>query len=215
VRRIFRYLPLLSLPFFCLRPANAQSAFDMNVGFGTEHAKAAGGGIDNQTFASCTTGPTCQLTPALSGFFLGFGGDIMLQKHYGIGADVNVHPAKSDYGPLQYRETFYDINGIYAPVNEKKAVLQLIGGLGGAKTSFSFTQTGCVGTAVCSTQSQPVGNSNHFALHAGAAVQVFVSEHVYIKPQFDYHYVTNLTDQFGSKSVIGAMVWLGYSFGDR
>ncbi len=44
-----------------------------------------------------------------------------------------------------------------------------MGGIGDAKTGFSFTSSGCVGTAVCTSQTQPVGSSNHFQIHVGAA----------------------------------------------
>ena len=52
---------------------------------------------------------------------------MFLNKHFGVGAEVNLQPAKSDYGPLQFRQTFYDFNGIYAPVNEKQIQVQLQG----------------------------------------------------------------------------------------
>jgi hypothetical protein len=222
VKRICRYLSLpllllLSIPF-----ASAQSSVDFNVGFGTAHDKSTGAGIDNlnsaNAFGSCTVGaadPNCQATPALSGFFMGVGGDVMLTKRYGFGIQAALQPAKANYGPLQFREIFYDFNGILAPVNQKKAIVKIEGGVGGAKTSFSYTQTSCVGTAVCSNQSQPVGSSNHFQVHAGVGVQIFLTEHVFIRPQFDFHYVPGLTDQFGSNMVPAAMVWLGYSLGDR
>ena len=197
--------------------AAAQSSFDLNLGFGSFHDKAQGSGIDTQTFGSCAIGSasTCKALPALSGFFMGFGANLMLKKHLGIGGEWVLTPVKSDYGPLSYRQHFYDFNGIYAPVNEKKVVVQLMGGIGGAKTGFSFTQSGCVGTAVCSNQTSPVGSSNHFQIHAGAGVEIFLTDHIYIRPQFDLHYVPNLTSQFGSNVVPGGMVWLGYSMGDR
>lgn len=222
MRRISRYLPLLFVLFYCIPFARAQSSVDFNVGFGTAHDKSTGAGIDNlnsaNAFGSCTVGSAdqyCQATPALSGFFMGVGGDVMLTKRYGFGIQADLQPAKADYGPLQFREILYDFNGIYAPVNQKKAMVQIMGGIGGAKTSFSYTQTSCVGTAVCSTQTQPVGSSNHFQVHAGVGVQIFLTEHVFIRPQFDFHYVPGLTDQFGSNMVPAAMVWLGYSIGDR
>jgi hypothetical protein len=139
----------------------------------------------------------------------------MLWKHFGVGAEVNFQPAKSDYGPLQYRQTFYDFNGIFAPINQKRAQLQLQGGIGGAKTSFSFTSTGCVGTAVCTTQSEPVGNTSHFQLHVGVGIQLFLTEHIFVRPQFDLHYIPNFTDQFGRNAVPAGTVWVGYSWGDR
>jgi hypothetical protein len=207
----------------CFIPsAFAQSSFDLNVGFGTAWAGASGAGIDNansvNAFGPCTPNSgdiNCQATPSLGGFFLGFGGDVMLTKRYGIGAAVSFQPNRPDYGPLQYRQTFYDINGIYAPVNQKRFELQLLGGIGGARTSFSFTQTGCVGVAVCTTQTQPVGNASHFQVHAGVGLQLFLTDHIFVRPQFDYRYVPNFTQQFASNSVPAATVWVGYSFGER
>jgi hypothetical protein len=202
--------------------ASAQSTFDAGVGFGTAHAPATGAGIENansiNAFAGCTPSaadPNCQATPSLGGFFLSIGGEWMLDKHYGFGAEVSVHPAKSDYGPLQYRQTFYDFNGVYAPVSQKRWAILLQGGIGGAKTGFSFTQSGCVGTAVCSTSSQPVGSTNHFQVHMAAGVQLYVTEHVYVRPEFSVHYIPNFTEQFGSNWATQGTIWLGYTLGDR
>jgi len=212
VNRICRYLlPLL----FCISYANAQSAVEVNLGFGTAHDKAAGSGIDSATGVTCASGSTCQLTPSLSGFFLGFGGAVMLNKHLGFGGEASLQPARQDYAVLQSRQIFYDVDALYAPVNEKKVMLRFLGGIGAAKTSFSLTQSSCVGTAVCSTQTQPFGSSNHFQVHAGVGVQAYISEHVFIRPQFDLHYVPNFTDQWGSNVAPGFMVWIGYSLGDR
>lgn len=222
MKRYYSYLFLLSLPLYVTPFASAQSAFDVNVGFGSTHIGSNGSGIGNASstnpFGVCTpsTGDaTCQTTPGLGGFFLGLGGDVMLNKHFGVGAQVNLQPAKSDYGPLQYRQTFYDFNGIYAPVNEKRVQLQLQGGIGGARTGFSYDQNSCVGTAVCSNTSQPVGNSNHFQVHAGVGVQFMLTQHLFIRPQFDLHYVPNLTQQFGSNAVPMGTLWVGYNFGER
>jgi hypothetical protein len=221
--RLTRYaLPFLFLMPVCVPFASAQSSLDVNMGFGTARVGASGGGIDNlqsaNAFGTCAPSsgdPNCQATPALGNFFLGLGGDVMFRKHFGAGVEFNVQPTKSDYGPLQYRQAFYDFNGIYAPVNEKHVQLQLQGGIGAARTSFSFTQNSCVGTAVCSTTSQPVGNSTHFQVHMGIGLELFVTEHVFIRPQFDLRYVPNLNQQFGSNLVPQGMVWVGYSFGDR
>ena len=196
-----------------LAPAlHAQNAVDVNVGLGTAHVGAASGGIDSQTFGSCSlfSGGTCQKLPSLGGVFMGIGGDIMFSEKFGAGAQVAFTPAKSDYGPLSFRQTFFDINGLYEPVRNKRAVLQLQAGLGTARTGFSYTATSCVGTAVCSSQSQAVGTTSHFQVHVGVGVQVFVTEHIFVKPQFDYRYVPGLTDQFGGTSVPMFMINVGY-----
>ena len=201
---------------------NAQTSFDVNLGFGSAWDSANGGGIDNaaslNAFGSCTVGSgdaNCQSLPRLNGFFLGFGGDLMLYKHLGVGFEASLQPSKEGYGPLDSRQTFYDVNAIYAPVTSKRASLLLEGGVGGARTSFSLTQSGCVGTAVCSTSTEPVGAANHFQVHVGVGVQIFLTEHIFLKPEFDLHYVPGLTNQFGSNAVPEGMLWLGYNFGER
>jgi len=160
-----RYIAPFSLLILCAALASAQSSVDINLGFGTAHDSANSGGIDNASsaanaFGSCTPGTGdsyCQSLPTMSGFFLGFGGDIMLNKHYGFGAEATLQPNRPDYGPLQYRQAFYDFDGVYAPVSEKRFALRILGGVGAARTSFAYTATGCVGTAVCTTQTEPVG----------------------------------------------------------
>jgi hypothetical protein len=217
LKRICRYLPLFSLLPFCIPFAAAQSAVDVNIGFGGAWDSANKSGIDNNTGSSCTPGvtSTCATLPALSGFFLGFGGDVLVKDKLGFGMAYTVQPVKQDYGPLQDRQSFYDFNAVYRPIQTKKAALHLEGGIGGARTSFSITQTGCVGTAVCSTSTSPVGTASHFQEHVGIGAQLFVSKHFFIRPQFDIHFVNGLSDQFGRSVVPQAMVWVGYNLGSE
>jgi hypothetical protein len=209
VNRICRFLPLL----FAVSLGFAQSAAEVNVGFGTVHDKS-GFGVDATT-----------PTPALSGFFMGIGGSIMLTKHVGFGGEASLQPVKQDYAtvydssgnayPLRLRQMFYDVDAVYAPVNQKKVMVRVLGGIGAASSRFSISSSSCVGTAVCQNQTQPYANSNHFQIHAGLGIQYFLKERIFIRPQFDLHYVPNFTNQFGSSTAPGFMVWLGYSIGDR
>lgn len=230
MKRICRYLPILSLSLLSIPFASAQSSVDFMMGFGTAHDSAATNGLDNFDLSACspigsvssTSGGTCSSTPSLGGFFLGVGGDVIVWKNLGFGAEVAVQPGKSQfvnlsgYGPLNYRQTFYDFNAVYEPVHTKRISLQLQAGPGGAKTGFSINSSSCVGSA-CVNQTEPVVNSNHFQVHAGVGVSLFVTEHIFIRPQFDIHYVPNLTTQpgFGSNLVTAGMVWVGYNFGSR
>jgi len=221
VKKISRYLPL-ALALFCgLKLATAQSLIDVNVGFGTVTDKASTTGMDQSTFAPCPlTSVTCSPTLSLGGMFMGVGANLMLWKHFGVGADVTLQPGKPSYAQLpayyvnlKSRETFYEFNGIYQPVNTKKATLQLIGGIGGANTKY-YTSSSAAGQ-ITSTTTYPFGSANHFQIHAGAGVQIYLTDHVYVRPQFDFHYVPNFTQQYGSTTVIQGMVWLGYTIGDR
>ena len=144
---------------------------------------------------------------------MSLGGAIMFKEKFGAGADINFQPAKSDYGPLQYRQSFIDLDGIYAPVTAKKYSLQIRGGIGSARTSFSYNSSSCVGTAVCTNQSQPLGTTNHFQVHAGVGLQYLITEHLFVRPQFDFHYVPSFTDQFGSNAVPMVMFTIGYTSG--
>jgi hypothetical protein len=232
VKRICRYLPIFVLPLACLPLAHAQGV-DFGIGFGAVQDKAASTGLDPNTLLSCQLGTNpsgagCASTPSLSGFMLGFNGDLMLWKHFGIGAEVSFQPAKQDYAvlqpeiasvgqpgyTLQSRTTLYDFNGIYQPLKTKRASLKLEGGIGGA--NLKFYESGSSTTAITGQQnfSQYFGSSNHFQVHGGVGLQLYLSGNFFIRPQFDVHYVNNLT-QFGRNVITREMVWVGYTFGGQ
>jgi hypothetical protein len=216
VKRIYHYLPFVLL-LSCAPLAHAQGSFDVALGFGTQRDKATGLGIDTTTFLSCTpspAAPTCLGTPALDGMFLGFEGDAMLNKHIGFGGELNFQPSKGGYGPLQFRQLFYDFGGLYAPINNKRFQVRVEGGIGGAHTGFSFLETSCVGVAVCQSFAQSVGAASHFQVHVGAGVQIYVKDHFFVRPEFDFRQVPGFTSQFGTDHVLGGTIWLGYNFGE-
>jgi hypothetical protein len=213
-------LLLLFMPF-----ANAQSSVDVGIGFGAAQAPKANQGLDTTTLLNCTLGtPGCAQTPSLNAFMMGFSGDLMLWKHFGVGADVTFEPTKSDYVTLpaqgtgltslsiQSRTTLYDFKGILQPVKTKRASIKLYGGIGGA--NIKFYESGTSNTALTGSQSfsQFFGSSNHFQVVGGVGVQLYVTEHVFIRPQFDAHYVHNL-NQFGRNLITEETVWIGYSLG--
>jgi hypothetical protein len=192
--------------------AQAQSG-GFYIGGGSNFVKANGLGISAYDFVS-TCNPNqdsyCYANPSLKGFFLGIGGDVMVNKRFGIGAEVSFQPSKDDYGPFQYRQLFFDVNGIFAPVDEKRVSLKLMGGIGLARTSLSYDSTDCISTIYCSSSSSSVGTSKHFQIHAGAAVEFMLTDTLMVRPQVDFRYIPNFTDIFGRNVVPGAMVWIGF-----
>jgi hypothetical protein len=230
VRSICRYLLLPLVGVFSISLAHAQSTFDVNVGFGAVQDKAATTGIDQNSFQSCTpaTDPTCSTTPSLNSFMLGFGGRVMLWKRFGVGAEVNLQPAQQTFAVLQpavvslgqpainlnSRVIFYDFNGIFQPVSTKRAALQAEAGFGGVNMRFYENAVGANSLIGGFNQSQYAASSNHFQLHAGLGVQVYVAGNFFVRPQFDIHYVPNFI-QFGRNLVTEETVWVGYSFGER
>jgi hypothetical protein len=223
VKSIFHYLPLFLLPVFFLPLAHAQYGFDVGIGFGAMQDKASSNGLDYNTFASCTTATdsSCINTSSLSGVSMGISGNVMAWKHFGFGAEVNFQPGKSTYlnatsaagFNLQSRMTLFDADAVYQPVRTKKVAFQISGGPGVA--NLKFYESGSTGAAIGSSNySAYVGSNNHFQVHAGVGVQFYLTEHVFLRPQFDVHYVNNLT-QFGSKLITSETVWLGYTFGGQ
>jgi hypothetical protein len=228
VKRIFRYLPLMLLPIFSVPMVHAQSAFDINIGFGAAQDKATSTQLD-QSLLPCTANDAylpCVSPSSLSTFMLGFGGDLILWKNFGVGAEVNIQPAQQKYVDLSSqaaasglstlslnsRLTLYDFDAIYEPVNQKKVAVKIKGGIGGA--NIKFYEGGSYSNSVIGSQNvnQYFGSSNHFAVHGGFGVQIYLTDHIFVRPEFDIHYVNNLS-QFGSNLVKEEMVWLGYSWG--
>jgi hypothetical protein len=230
VRRISCYLPLLFVVSCCIPLASAQSQFDLNIGFGAIYDKASSTQVD-QALLTCTGAgdiyAPCVSTPSLTGFMLGFGGDLMLKKKFGIGAEVSFQPGKQQYVNLNAsaasegltnlsidsRMTLFDFNGIYQPISNKRVQVKLMGGIGAANLKFyeSGASSSVLGNA---SSSQYFQSSNHLNVHGGIGIDIFVTDHIFIRPQLDVHYIPNLT-QFGSSVVLDGMVWVGYSWGDR
>jgi hypothetical protein len=223
VKRTCCALPLLILLLGGVHLSDAQTSFDLTAGAGITHTHSSGVGLETSTYAPCTpsaSDPSCQATPGLGGPFMGLGAALMLSKHFGVGAEANFTPDRRSYfvalyGGLGFRQTFYDFDGIYAPVNEKRFQLRILGGIGGSKTGFAFTSTDCVPGVVCSTSAQPIGSDNHFSAHASVGPQVYLTERIFVRPEFSYYYAPGLSAQFGSNSVLSVMVWVGYTWGAR
>lgn len=210
------FLLFLSTP--CL--LRAQGIADVSLGFGTAKVGSNGLGIENinspNAFGVCTPSSAdiyCQADPELNGLFMGLQADGMVSKHLGIEGQWTFQPTRPGYGPLIYRQMFYDFGGVFAPISNKHYIVQLTAGIGGARTSFGFNSSSCVGVAVCTTEVEPVGNSSHFQEHLGAGVEIFLTDHIFLRPEFDYHHVGGFKSQFGSDNVLQGMVWIGYNFG--
>jgi len=188
----------------CISLASAQSQFDLNIGFGGIFDKASSTQVD-QALLPCAgasdLNPPCVSTPSLKGFALGIGGDLMLKKKFGIGAEVAFQPAKEQYVNLNAtaaesglnslsvdsRMTLFDFNGIYQPVSTKRVQLKLMAGIGGA--NLKFYETGSSSSVLGNqNSSQYFESANHLNVHGGIGVDIFVTDHIFIRPEFDVHY---------------------------
>jgi len=172
------------------------------------------GNLYDEFNEACETGPT------MGGAFGVFGADFMIKPHFGVNGEYAFRFAQAPYLPdvgLNMRPSFFDFNAVWEPKNgsDARIVPVLEGGIGDARVSLYITQQ-CMLTGINCTTSYAAGiNANHFQIHAAAGVKVYVKGGIFIKPQFDFHYVPNLTQQFGHDYVPQVTVSLGYTFGEH
>jgi hypothetical protein len=186
------------------------------VGSATDSAGTSAGCPAGNLFDDFTG--TCEPGPTIGGVFGVFGADFMFKPHLGVNGEYAFRFAQAPYlsaAGLNMRPGFYDFNAVWEPISGKRIVPLLEGGIGGARVALYFSQT-CTITSINCTFSYPAGfNANHFQVHAAAGVKLYIKPSLFIKPQFDFHYVTHLTDQFGRSWVPQYTVSVGYTFGER
>jgi hypothetical protein len=206
--RVFRF----AVAFSVLLPlvssfAHAQSRFDFYFGMGTAQV-----GSSHQVIQNTSTGSILP-TPHMDGVFGTIGGGIFLKQNYGFGAQAAFRFKQGDYAGYGYRPIFYDFNGMWTPQIGKFVVPEFQAGFGGlnlrfydASNPYYDYNTGKVSTFA--------GSSNHFQLHAAAGLRFKVKSHIFVRPQLDYHWVPNLTNEFGSNSVLSYSLAAVFSSGE-
>ena len=152
-------------------------------------------------------------TPKLGGLTSDVGASFMFMKHLGVGADLGWRDTKAAYAGLQYRPLFYNFDAIYQPVRTKRIAPELRAGLGGVNVNYSYSSTSCDAFAGCSTSNQTVESSHHFQVHMEAAARIYFTNHLFLRPAVEAHYVNNFF-QFGSNWVPQYSMGIGYSFGN-
>ena len=219
-----RTIPLLAI--LLLAGVKQASAQGVSAYFGLGTATDSVGTTNNST-AVCPAGNLfddftglCEPGPTMGGVFGVFGADVMFKPTLGVNGEYSFRFAQAPYLPnagLNMRPEFYDFNVVWEPTAgaDKRIIPVIEGGVGGARVALYFTQQ-CSLTGINCTSSYPAGfNANHFQVHAAAGVKLYVKGNLFIKPQFDFHYVTNLTDQFGRNWVPEGTISVGYTFGAR
>ena len=179
-----------------------------NVYFGQGTAIDSSAGTQVDTFG--TGNPFT--TPRMGGSFSDIGTSVLFTKHFGVGADLSWRDTRGSYAGLLYRPIFYNFDGVWEPVSTKHFEPEVHAGLGAMHIGYSYSQTQCDQFAGCSTFNKGVGTSTHFQAHAALAARFYVTDHVFVRPAVDAHYVNNLF-QFGSNWVPEYSIGVGYSFG--
>jgi hypothetical protein len=216
---MIRTLPLLGLFLLASVPRASAQGVSAYFGLGSAFDNAGTTGATSTTTACPSqnifdpiTG-VCEPGGTMGGVFGVFGADFLITPHLGVNGEYAFRFAQASYlplGGLNVRPGFYDFNAVYQPTSGDKRVVPVIeGGIGGAKLSFYFTQQ----SGSLFTQSEYFTSSSHFQVHGAIGVKLYVKSDIFIKPQFDVHYVPNLTDQYGRNVVPEVTISIGYTFG--
>lgn len=195
-------LAFASMFLFSTAFLTAQSRVDVYFGMGTARTYSNAQFLDS-------TGNVVQ-APSLGGVFGTIGGGLFLKPSFGVGAQVSWRFTQADFAGLGYRPVFYDFNGIWTPISAKRVVPEFQAGFGGASLRFYNPNqpyydysTGRISTYA--------GSSNHLQLHVAAGLRFFIKPHLFVRPQLDYHWVRNLTNELGTNSVPEYTIAIGYS----
>lgn len=211
-----RITPLLALLLLAsASSAHAQRAISPFFGLGSERDT-----VGTDTTDLCTTGQlyddftgVCESGPTMGGLFGMVGVDYMLKPKIGLEAEYTFHLRQVPYLPnegVNMRPQFYDVNGFWQPFGKRFAPF-LEGGFGGAKLGLPFNSANCL-TGDCGTFTPPTSAYNYYQLHFALGAKVYIHGPIFVKAQFDYHYVFNF-QQFGRDGVLGYMISGGYTFG--
>ena len=209
--KLFRgTLPIAIALFAGATFANAQSGLDVYFGAGTASDSSSHQAIDTYGTGNPFT------TPSLAGAFGRVGADYMFKPWLGVGAETDFRFSQGAYAGLSYRPLFYDFNVIWTPTAHKfkRVVPELQAGIGGTKVSFYQNSSYCNAFAGCSSNTAQVASSNHFQTHLEAGIRFYATQHLFVRPQIDAHYVNNFF-QFGSNWVPEYGASVGWSFGER
>jgi len=211
-----RFAPLLALVVLAgASSAHAQRTISPFFGLGSERDR-----VGTDTAAGCVTGElldnftgVCESGPTMGGLFGMVGVDYMLKRKIGLNGEYTFHLRPNPYLPnegLKMRPSFYDINGFWQPFGSR-VVPFLEGGFGGARVSLLFNSNSCLTGSPCGNFTPPA-SLNYYQLHFAAGGKIYIHGAIFVKPEFDLHYVFNF-QQFGRNAVIGYMISGGYTFG--
>jgi hypothetical protein len=144
------------------------------------------------------------------GVYPSFAADFLLFHNLGVGGEVSWRATRALYqGQLDYRPIFYDFNAVYAR-KVSRVGFAAMGGIGAQSTRFY--ESGCVSINPQTGQCNNFISSNHFLVHLGAALRLYVTHSVYVAPELHYYYVRNNVE-FTSPNVTRYSLNIGYTFG--
>lgn len=184
--------------FFAVNLARAQQ---IDIGFGVS-------GLTSPSSASSTV---FSAPSQGGGAYVGFNGDFMLKKNFGVGGEIFWRASQGLYNGYQpYRPLFWDFNGVWLPHLAKHVTGELAAGIGVESIRFYNNFYSCSYITGCTNYT----SSNHFMGDFGGGIRFYPHGNFFIRPEARLYLIHNNVE-FNSNHATRYGVTIGYTFGDH
>jgi hypothetical protein len=196
-----RKLTLIATLFVLFGLCNAAFGQQVDAAFDVGTVSAPSSSNPSAGYAAQTIG---------GGTFLGFSGDFLLKKQFGVGGEINWRASQNLYQGYQpFRPIFWDFNGIWMQRLGKSATAELMAGIGVETVRFYNNYYTC-NFISCTNYS----SNNHFMGDIGGGIRFYVHGNFFVRPEARFYLVHN-NNEFSSGYAARYGVGLGYTFGER
>jgi hypothetical protein len=169
-------------------------------------------GVGTLTAPGTTTRNGLLYPSETGGTYISFGGDVLVHKRFGVGAEIAWRASQNNYGNLApYRPLFFDINGVWAPRLTKRLTGELQAGIGVEDLRF-YTGYGNGGGCDIYGYCNNFVGSHHFMGDFGGGIRAYVWHNLFVRPEVRLYLVHN-NAEFSSGTAVRYGASLGYSFG--
>lgn len=156
-----------------------------------------------------TASQAVQNIPRLGGgLFPSAGADLFLGP-VGVGGEVAFRARRQNFQGQELRPIYYDFNLLFAPIHIARAITpELMLGVGGQSLRVYTGITQCTSLGGCSNYA----SSNHLTGHLGLAVKVYLTQHLFLRPEAHFYFIRNNTEfQTSDSQRFG--ISIGYTLG--
>jgi len=156
-----------------------------------------------------TASQAVQNIPRLGGGLFPSAGLSLFLGPVGIGAEAAFRAPQSNSQATGLRPVYYDVNLIFDPIHISRSIVpELMLGVGAESIKAYSGLTQCGSLAACNTYA----SANHLTGHAGLAIKVYLTEHIFLQPEAHFYFIRHNT-AFQSTNAQRFGISLGYTFG--
>lgn len=156
-----------------------------------------------------TASQAVQNIPRLGGGLFPSAGVSLYLGAVGIGAEAAFRAQHTNSLGSGLRPVYYDVNLLLAPFHISRSIIpEFMVGVGAESIQAYQGLTQCGSVSGCTAYA----NANHLTGHLGVAAKVYLTEHIFLRPEAHFYFIRgNSAFQAGQSQRFG--VSLGYTFG--